>query len=455
MIPMEQTPENIAAENIASTNSHAAIIAGARFAAGSSRLQVSGERIARRFPLPQEAVDQVSPDDTLALIRLVNQCKSNAEVIQLGKQLPQRGLTLIFPILTDSDLPAHELTPKTLDRLFLILRERACRSLYNKGWVVWQRHFPHPVATKALAVICGILEIKQAGSLSVQTSPRKPTGRIPLVTELVELSGHTICRKLIARLDSLQLSLNLFFSKYAVEKGSSFYRSLLGEAFTSGSAAMFSEQIDQLDDIFSATDIEAKARIMRHFLSLEPLKEEVRQQAHVAFYRAVGAPGGSSAVWAALSDKEKRAFNVWVSRARIGSHCLDRPDKARFYLRYAEAIRRVEPWDSETLLLYFKDFVIADDSRYPDQALLYPGTVPSPHPSGLADPDRALSPGNPAIAHRRIEESLRQGQITGIVQLQFDPEGLKQSGALIDFALQNRSPQGLFAPLRNRGHQLT
>lgn len=426
-----------------------------RFATEPGRLSVSVDRIARRFPLPAEAIDQISPDDIRSLIALVSQCKSNAEVIQLGKQMPQRVLGLIFPILTTSDPATIELSQKTIDRLFLILRERACRSLYNKGWVVWQRHYPHPQATKALAVLCGILEIKQAGTPSEKPSPKRPTGRTPLITELVELSGHTICRKLIARLENQQIGLNQFFKHYAVETESSFYRSVLGEAFTTGTAAMFSEQIDQLEDIFTSADVDAKAKIMRHFLTLEPLSDEVRQQAHVVFYRAVGAPGGSYAVWTLLNEKEKRAFSVWVNRARIGSHCLNRPDKARFYLRYAESLRRAEPWDSETLLLYFKDFVIADDARYPDQALLYPGSVPSPHPGGLANPDRSQSPGSPAIAHRRIEEMLRQGEITGIVQLLFDPEGLKQSGVLIDFALQNRAPQGIFAPLRNRRRQLT
>jgi len=441
----------------------------ASFAQVPGRLQRSLGRLTRRFPLPGEAVDQVDPNAVRELIALVNQSASNANIIQLGKQLPQRTLDLIFPALASSELEANGLTPRTIDRLLLILRERACRSLYNKGWVIWQRRYPNPQLTRALAVLCGILEIKQASKSSSpmnkpagQTSqlinpnaPRQPAGWTPLITDLVELSGHAICRKLIARLEHQPLSLNQFFKNYAVETDCSFYRSVLGEAFSTGTAAMFSEQISHLEDIFSSADVDAKAKIMRHFLTLNPLADEIRQQAHVVFYRAVGAPGSPYAVWTLLNDRERRTFRSWVNRARIGSHCLNHPEKADFYLRYADQLRRAEPWDSETLLLYFNDFVIADDARYPDQALFYPGSVPSPHPGGLADPDRTLSPGSPAIAHRRIEEALRQGEISGIIQLLFDPEGLKQSGVLIDFALQSRAQQGFFAPLRNRNRQLT
>lgn len=434
------------------------------FANTPGRLQCSLDKIARRFPLPAEAVDRVDLDAVRSLVALIKQSPSNADVIQLAKQLPLGTLDCIFPALAISGPDAIELTPRILDRLLLILRERACHTLYNKAWVIWQRHYPHPQLTRALAVVCGILEIKQAGTPPAEASPSPrfpastfaskltaPTGRIPLITGLVELTGHAISRKLIAHLEHHPLSLSQFFDRYQVDPEQAFGRSVLYEAFTTGTAAMFSEQVNQFESIFSAADIDARAKIMRHFLTLDPLSDDIRQHAHVVIYRSVGAPSDRATVWTQISERERRVFGGWAFRARIGSHCLGHPEKAKFYLRYADQLQRAESCDDHTLLLYFHHFVIADDAQYPDQALFYAGSVPSPHPTGLANPDHALSPGNPAIAHRRIEVVLREGQISGIIQLLFDSEGLKQSGVLIDFALQSKSSQGFFAPLRNLG----
>ncbi|NCB00099.1 MAG: hypothetical protein EOM70_12095 [Clostridia bacterium] len=409
--------------HISSSESH-------RFQQQPSRLAQSRGKIAARFPHPAEAIELDQPDEISHLIELVQETRTIAEAINLAKHLPARAVQLIFPALaqpTSAELPA-----KTIDRLLIILRERSCPSLYPKAWVLWQQHFPNPLLSKALTVLCGILAIKQASS--------KPPvhAHLPLITSFVEIHGPSTSRRLIANLAQKQSSLKEVMASCAIDPAWPFGRSVLTEACLAGTAPLFSETIDHLETIFQTASAENRARIMRHFLELEGLPETVQQRAHVVFYRTCGAPGSAAPVWQILGNRERKAFASWVARAKIGSHCLAQPEKAHFYLRYADWIRRVEAWDEYTLLIYFDAFVIADDNRYPDQALLYFGSEPNPHPGGLANPDRTLSPASPAIAHRRMESAIQQGDLTGIIQLLFDPEALKQAGVLLDYALQSK-----------------
>ncbi|MDD2458834.1 MAG: hypothetical protein PHQ83_10055 [Eubacteriales bacterium] len=401
-----------------------------RFQLKPGHLAQSRMEIAARFPRPVEAIASDQPDEISHLLELVQETRTTAETINLAKHLPARAIQLIFPALA---LPAAaELPAKTIDRLLIILRERACPSLYPKAWVLWQQHFPHPLLSKALMVLCGILQIKQASS----KPPVHP--RVPLISTLVEIHGQATSRRLVANLAQKQSSFLEVLVSYAIDPAWPFGRSVLAETFLTGTAPLFGEAIDHLEPIFQAASAENRARIMRHFLELEGLPDTVLQRAHVVFYRTCGEPGSATPVWQILGTRERKAFASWIIRAKVGSHCLAQPEKAHFFLRYANWIRRVEAWDEQTLLIYFDAFVIADDNRYPDQALLYFGSEPNPHPGGLANPDRTLSPASPAIAHRRMESAIQQGDLTGIIQLLFDPEAMKQAGVLLDYALQSK-----------------
>ena len=401
-----------------------------RFQRNPGYLAQSRVKIAAQFPRPVEAIENDQLDEISHLLELVQETRTTAEAINLAKHLPARAIQLLFSALalpTSAELPA-----KTVDRLLIILRERACPSLYPKAWVLWQHHFPNPLLSKALTVLCGILAIKQASS----KTPVHP--RMPLITNLVEIHGSSTSRRLISSLAQKQASLTEVFTSYAIDPAWPFGRSILAEAFLAGTAPLFSEAIDHLETIFLLASAENRTRIMRHFLELEGLPDTVQQRAHVVFYRICGEPGSDAPVWQILGARERKAFASWITRAKIGSHCLAQPEKAHFYLRYANWIRRVEAWDEHTLLIYFDAFVIADDTRYPVQALLYFGREPNPHPDGLANPDRTTSPASPAIAHRRMESAIQQGDLTGIIQLLFDPEAMKQAGVLLDYALQSK-----------------
>lgn len=406
------------------------------------RLRQSHDRLTLAFPLPAEAVERVTAEAIDHLLDQVKPLTHSAQIIQLARHLEQPLLDLIFPALTKADLSLQQSDTKTNEKLLLILRERACPSLYPKAWVIWQRNYPHNLANRALSILCGIIEIKRNSAGSKKNTEPVRSNRMPLISSLIELAGQAQSHKrLIARLASQPMTLRECFTRFGINPDWAFGRAVLFEAFAAGNDLMFIDQIERLAGIFGEADFDGQARILRHFLTLEQLAPEIRQKAHVVFYAAVGAPGGPSAVWMILSDRERKAYSAWAGRARIGSHCLALPEKAAFYLRYADQIKRVEQWDTETILLHFKTFVIADDRRFPDQALFYANTTPTHLPSGLVRDDRAQSPASPAISHKRVEEILRQGEIAGVIQMLFDPDGIKEAGVLIDFAFQQRQGQ--------------
>ena len=430
---------------------------------GPQQLKRVQDNLARDFPLPIEAVERITDEEITELITQVNLLGSSADIVQLARHLQPAALDLLFPALILAGMDEMSRPSRTIDKILLILRERACPSLYPKAWIIFQRHYPHPQVTRALAILCGIVEIKRsaagAAKPAVATALRSATGdqsarpkaaQLPLITNLIDLSGQSHGRKLVARLAGQPMTMSEFFERYAVNPDWPFGQAILFATFSTGTASQFSDQIARLDGIFSKADRKGQIQILKHFLTLTNLPPDIRQQAHVIFYTQIGAPGSPSEIWNDLAERERKVFSSWAGRARIGSHCLATPNKASFYLRYADRIQRVEQWDAETILIHFGRFVIADDRRFPEQALFYAEAVPSPHPAGLAEPDRRLSPGHPAIAHKQVAEILQQGEVRGIVQLYFDDEGIKQAGVLLDFALQSASGPSLFKLPRRR-----
>ncbi len=422
-----------------------------QFTASAQRLKQLQDRLAPFFPTPQETAVRFPVELITDLLSEINALKSAAETVQWARHLLPSRLNLLFPALAISEQRRELFEPKTLEKLFLVIRERACASLYPKAWAIWQQYYFQPQVNRGLIILCGILEIKRSSGItppkssqSLVSGQKSARSLLPLITNLVELNTTNTARKLISKLINYPLSLADFLENYDVDSQAPFGQAVLYYALSAGSASMFVNQIDWLDHLFKEADPAARLSLMRHFLVLTDLPEAVRQQAHVAIYSAVGAPGGPDPIWNELSDREKRSFSVWAGRSRIGAHCLSRPAVAQFYLRYADHIQRVEQWDAQTVLIHFKTFVIADDIRFPDQALFYAGTSPSRHPGGLADADRDISPGNPSVTHKQVGEVLRAGEIFGIIQLHLDPEGLKEAGVLLDFALQSRSKGGLF-----------
>lgn len=416
------------------------------------RLNQLKSRLASHFPTPEEWADHADREQVVELIHDLNAQKSTAQTIAWSHKLLPSQLDLLFFALPLSVEYPEIFNDKTTDKLYLVIRERACPSLYPKLWALWQRYYFYPELNRALSILCGILEIKRGAFADRQpkdpalvSAAQEKRAPLPLITQLIPLNSRNLARRLIQKLNSYPLSLADFYERYAVNMSSRFGEAVLFYALTEGTAEMFICQIDRLSGLFQSADQAGKAAILRHFATLSDLPEAISRQAHVIFYTALGAPGGSNAIWTELNDREIKVFARWAGRARMDAHFQNRPDVAAFYLRYANDITRIEQWDDHTLLIHFKSFRIADDQRYPDQALFYAGTSPSRYPDGLAESEPVTSPGNPSIPHKQIGEILRLGEIQGIVQLHLDAEGLKEAGVLLDFALQSRS-RGSFFP---------
>jgi hypothetical protein len=388
------------------------------------------------LPLPHEIDGREDADLRIALIDTLERTTTAAEVLAIAHQLPRSLLKLAYSAVILGRDDGKPLNKKTVSRLMLILRERACPTLYTEAFTIWQHHFPSDPGTKALGVLCAILEIKRDSKHKVQASPQH------LLSDSVDLGGPSAAlpRRLVSRLKEHPALLSSIMDQMEIEPDWSFGRVLIIEALASGSTTMFVDQIDRLEAQFGTAAAPLQARILRHFLTLRDLPPMARHRAQAIFHHIAGVPESGHPVWALLGNREKRSFAAWAMQATIGSHCLRQPEKAQFYLRYMGTLKRVEKWDSQTLLMSFGRFLIADDQRYPDQALFYAGATPTPHPGGLASPDRSISPASPAISHRQVEEILRRGVVEGIVQLHFDPEGIKQAGVLLEMALHQHAP---------------
>jgi hypothetical protein len=391
----------------------------------ASRFTEAMASVARQLPYPRERLQALDPDIIQALISAIDQAAKSADVIDLARQLTSKQLASLFPALARDNL-----TRRQVDRLHLILRERACQSLYNSGWLALQETYPNQAIRKALAILCAILEIKE-----VSQEKHKP-GHLPLISQICPPHSRHFVKKLADRLAEKGLTLERFARVYYVRAQSPFAQALAEQVFVDGSVVLYPGSQELFAMVLRSAPETIQAAILRHYLSLTSLDPTSQQQYRVQIFEILGEPDAGHPVWRHLSTHERAPFGNWVMQAIIRRHCRQNPAKAAFYLRYAAHLRRIEFWDEETILIYFANFVIADQRSQPDQALYYDQPVASEHPFGLAINNPLRNPASPAIPHRQVVEMLRRSSTEGVIQLLFDPEGIKLSGVLLDFALQ-------------------
>lgn len=390
-------------------------------------LQNTLMHLAERLPDPSEKLTRVRPTDIGSLLQAIDLADTNPDLIRLAHSLTSWALASIFPALTLPDL-----TRRQVDCLYLIIRERACQSLYHYGWHVLQQVYPSLSVGKGLAVLCGVLAIKQAGQETGSL------GSLPLVSQIAAPQSRQFPRKIMEGLIRENLPLAWFMHEYQLLPATALGTELAETVFLTGPASLFPGSALLFAQMLGAAQPAGQAALLRHFLNLAELSSDVRQQFQTVILHQLGSPNKDHPVWSLLHAREKRPFLEWDLRAVVSSHFRGNPAKASFYLRYADHLRRVEYWDQETVLFYFTRFVIADQLSWPDQALYYDQPEANEHPLGLAKRDASRNPASPAIPHIRVEEALRRGSTDGVIQLLFDAEGIKLSGVLLDFALQQQ-----------------
>lgn len=389
--------------------------------------------VAQRVRLPGELTRETAQTDIQALLALIDQATQTTEVLAQARTLSGRQLAVVFPALAQPGL-AH----RQISRLNLIIRERASQSLYHYGWHTLQQHYPCPPVARALTLLCTILEIKQ------EKSQDQRPGALPLITRLAAPNSRHWLKKLEAGLVSTGWTLARFIQQYQLEPDSALVRDLASQVFLAGPASLFPDAHELFGKLLQTASPAIQAELLRHFLAQNELDAHTLLAYRLVINRQLGNLYTDHPAWRLLNKREQAACLNGLLRAALADHFQLQPDKACFYLRYADQLRRVEHWDSQTLILYSNEFAIADCLAWPDQAIFYDRPLISEHPPGLTESATNRNPASSAIPHLRIEDALQRGKVAGIIQLRFDPEGIKLSGVLLDFALQQSRKHSFF-----------
>ena len=394
------------------------------------RLDTVLDRVRTLLPLPHEMLQQAETEEKDRLAIIIETTAVGRPIIDLASRLSSRDLRYIFPLLAETAetgrLPAH-----FHEKLYLIIRERASYSLYRYGWSVFQQDFPSLPVGRGLAVLCGILEIREKSGQLQERAGKQARGRLlppALISYLAAPDSRRFVDHLLHALNRRQVSLDQFFKQYTIAADQPLGSALIGQCFLKGQAALYVESHRLFDlalpQVPAALQQEMVSRLLA--VSLDPVTKTQYLQ---VIYRHFGDPGGGHPIWHQLRRKDVLAYHSWVIAATIGRHCQGRKAKIHFYQRYAALVQHVEAWDQDTLIMSFGAFLIVDDRRMPLFALYYDQDTLGTHQSG----DNA--PGGTAVPHRHVEDAVRRGSTRGPVGLVFDEKGLRISASFLDFCL--------------------
>ncbi len=384
--------------------------------------------IRKILPLPLEQISNPDPVAEAALSQKILAATDSLAVVQLAHILTSRELDLVFPLLAAAG-PVKRPSPLS-SRLTLIIRERACPSLYTSGWLTFQKYFPCQPVAQALTLLCKILEIKQ------QT-------RSDLIVQLVSPDSRHFVRRLLRRASEQEMTLYLLMQQYQIHANMPLGAELIAQSFLNGDVSLYQDSQQLFAKALQQASADTQTALLHHFLNLSGLPPNVYNRYCQEIYRQYGDPKSGHSIWSQLKSQDCQVFHEWVLAATIGSHCRRQPDKARLFQRYAHNILQIEHWDAQTILIHFPDFIIADNREYPLLALYYDQDEIEGHPFELATSEFSPNPADPAIPHRQIEDAIRRSDRQGVIGLPFDAEGIRMTLVFLDLCLLKKSRGGL------------
>ena len=402
-----------------------------------SKLKQSLLAARKILPLPLEQIQSADPAALSDLTHKIDLPEKTKDVIPLAHTLSSRELNLVFPLLAAvataaaPDGAAARQARAIIDRLLLIVRERASPSLYRSGWLTYQLHYPCQPLARALTILCRILEIRlQTGAIKA----RPGDGKLNLISRLAVPSARQFSQRLLRAMSEQGISLDMMLQEYSVLSDSALGAELTAKSLLTADAAILDGSHKLFGQALKHAPAESQISLLHHFFSLRKLPDQIHNRYCQQIYRVFGSPDSDQPIWRQLKSKDRQLFADWVRDATIGSHCRHNPEKARLYLAYSDYIRKVVHWDSNTLLIHFADFIIADSKLRPDQAISYPKTA-NPHPFELAGGEFNPDPTDPAIPRRPVAAAIRQSSFAGNIGLPFDPKDIRLTAIYLEMRL--------------------
>ncbi|NLO37303.1 MAG: hypothetical protein GX112_13270 [Clostridiaceae bacterium] len=404
--------------------------------APAGRLAESLEAVRRQLPLPEELLRPADTEDRDRLAVIIETSARGEAIIDLARQLTSRDLRHIFPLLSEP-VPADARFEHYHEKLYLIIRERACPSLYRYGWSVFQQVYPSAPVARGLAILCSILDIKQH-SQKTSVRSRRGQNQPPLISNLVAPDARQFEDRLLKVLVQRNVPLEQFMTSFAVRSDMPFGASLLARCFIAGDARLYAGGHLQFRQALAKASPDRQAALIHRLFQLKDLPPETTNRYYQEIYRQFGDPERGHPIWSQVKSRDLRRFRDWITAATIGSHCRKNKAKARFYLHYARFVESIEQWDDDTLLLRFPGFLIADDRRQPLFAVYYELSDPEILPFDFQQSQDDLNPANPQVPHRRVEDAVSRSSTQGPVGLLFDETGLATSAMFMDFCLSKK-----------------
>ncbi len=392
------------------------------------RLQDSQARIKARMPLPHELLAAAQPEAKEQLAIIIETTPAGRPLSELARRLSSRDLRLVFPLLAEADAKNK---PDYLAKLFLLLRERACPSLYSYGWAVMQSCYPNRAVAKGLADLTSILAIRQKTDAGLLLSS-------PMISELADPAAKNLPELILKSLERLAISWPDFINHYAVELDLPLGSALLSRLFIRSKTDLPQISKEQFQQVLQNTVVADQASLLKKIINDQYLPDRVINDYFQVIYLVFGAPDSGHAVWTSLRKKEKAEFFQWILAATIGSHCQGNKTKSHFYFRYAGLVEAAEHWDENTLLIYFPGFCIADDKRQTQFAVYYESATSDPQRKPEYYAGKGINPASLTVPHRRVEDAVKRASTSGPVGLLLDDDAIQTSASFLDFCLAKK-----------------
>ena len=395
------------------------------------------DSIRKILPLPLENIQSPDPGKLAELVEKIESGATSNDVINLAYQLTSRELELIFPLLAvitfakAPDRQAERQAKLLAERLTLVIRERACPSLYLNGWLTLQKNYPCQPLANAFAVLCRILEIKQ------MTVPATANAQV-LISKIAPPDSRQFLQKLVRAATDEQTSPDQFMKQFMINQDLALATALIASIFLNDDKGATLVNSKLFGRCLRQADLATQIKLLQYFFALKGFPDPVRNRCCQQIYRIFDDPAANNPIWNQVREKDRIAFQSWVRAATIGTHCREFPVKAEIYLKHAAKIDHIQRWDADTLLIHFKSFIIADSRLQPQMAICYDRAVKDAHPFELATSEFNPNPADPAIPRRPIEDAIRSGDFNGIIGLPFDREGIRLTTVFLDMRMKRK-----------------
>lgn len=401
----------------------------------SNRFSTAVRSVRHALPYPDEWVGKVHADDLQDLVIAVQQQPDASHLLLFARTMPSRQLMLVFPAL-GSQTVKSDLT----ERLMLIIRERACDSLLQVGYIVFQRTFPHPMVAHALDVLSGILRVRGI-----------PFGRT--VNDFVRVNSRSLVARCARKVLEKGFSLHEFLTHYRIDPLLPFGERLCTHLFKIGDEHLYQDSDLLFEQVLLRCGSENQATILTRFFKLQKLPAQTFDAYCQIIYEHLGEPVDNLPAWDHVRPKDMVRYAAWIREATIGSHFKANPDIARFFLRYRRHLSSVTEVASDTIDMHFPGFSITHCHRWPQSAMYRDLSGDIEDQRRQRDPGDShpeVSAADPRRPHRLPLDAIQKSSRAGRVLLPLDTHGIHQSAVFLDYCLSRFRPLSGLGRLRAR-----